>query len=161
MKPHWLHSQHSQPPDPARKTFWDGHLWHCTSVDLIPPFGEILPGLLIKFGIPIQDPGTDLPSGEWDCTYCTCWLVATDLTTCTRCELYYCCLLSSRYTLALSRIMLLSLFGEVNLLPSGRRFRLPRSRTGLNWSCQRFLHSYVAIRNQIHSFINFCCQWPL
>ena len=32
-------------------------------------------------------------------------LVVT-LTTCTRCELYYCCLLSSRYTLALLKIML-------------------------------------------------------
>ena len=33
----------------------------------------------------------------------------TDLTACTRCELYYCCLLSSRYTLALLRIMLFNL----------------------------------------------------
>ena len=39
-------------------------------------------------------------------TCCTCCLVITYLTTCTRGELYYCCLLSTTYTLALSRNML-------------------------------------------------------
>ena len=37
-------------------------------------------------------------------TCCSCWLVVTDLTSCTRCELYYCCLLSYRYTLSLFEV---------------------------------------------------------
>ena len=36
----------------------------------------------------------------------SCWRALTHLTSCTRFELYYCCLLSHRYTLALLRLML-------------------------------------------------------
>ena len=42
-----------------------------------------------------------------------CWLVVTDLTTGPGFELYYCCLLSYRYTLALLRFMLFNLQSDM------------------------------------------------